>query len=87
MTEQPNLITIEELRNYCDCPKKFQFLDFMGVSFGSYFIIDGFRRLNKKPRDGWSRATVLIGMTMLYIHAKRFFWAKQIQKPEGTQNV
>ena len=73
MTTPPLLqqIEAEEHLNVIGRPEKWQVIDFIGIAYGAYFIWDGWSRPRPKVLN------VMIGSTMVYIHAERFFYAPQ----------
>lgn len=63
-------IHTEEHRNVLGRPKKWQAVDFMGMSYGASVLFLAFKyRLPK-----WVN---LMGWSMVYIHSRRFFYAPQ----------
>lgn len=72
-------VELEEIRSVCNCPKKFQLLDFMGVSFGAFFLTDGLKRLVKQKKiTPAPTIEVVFGSIMVYIHSRRFVYAKSL---------
>jgi len=73
-----NQLIKEELRSNCNCPKKFQLLDFGGVALGTFFIIDSIRRI-KRGENGFAKVELGLGFIMALIHSTRFFYAKELK--------
>ncbi len=74
----------EEIRNYCNCPKKFQLIDGLGAGLGIFFVISNIRGLKNQGFNGWNAVGLGLGSIMLYIHTARFFWAEEIKS--GRRN-
>mgnify|MGYP001597999382 CR=1 FL=1 len=72
----PTQLWIEEVRNACGHPRKWQLIDATGTAFGAYFIWDAARRL-RRGYSGWALAEALLAAGMLYIHTPRLFYARQ----------
>ena len=72
-----NKLVLEDLRSVCKCPKKFQLVDFGGVAFGIFFIIDSLRRA-KKGEDGFAIIELGLGSIMAILHSTKFFYSKEL---------
>ena len=83
-----NQVQTEELRAFCDCPTKFQTLDFLGVALGSYFAIDGVRRFKDEGEQPWASVSIGLGALMIWIHSRRFVYGSELgtrfEGGEGT---
>jgi hypothetical protein len=75
MSSLVNQLTMEESRNACDCPQRWQLIDAIGTIMGAYFAVDSVRRL-RGGYDGWAVAELSLATTMMFIHSSRFFWTK-----------
>ena len=67
----------KDIKKNCKYPKKFSPNDFMGTSFGLFFIVDSIIRM-KKGTNGLAVAELFIGSTMALVHAIKFFYAKEL---------
>ncbi len=63
-------IHTEEHRNVLGRPKKWQAVDFTGISYGAAVLF----LATKYRLPKWVN---LMGLSMLYIHSRRFFYAPQ----------
>jgi len=70
-----NTLLTEEMRNACDCPEKFQLLDFLGVLLGLFFVFDAMQRL-ERGADNMANAELALGAIMIFIHSRRFLFTK-----------
>ena len=68
----------EELRAFCECPAKFQVLDFTGSALGTYFALDGLRRFNTKGEKTFAAISIFLGGWMVWIHTRRFVFGSQL---------
>lgn len=67
-----NPLLREELRGgWLGVPEPYTALDFLGVGLGSYFAWVGLRG------GGWPVLTAALGLVMVGIHSRRFFYAPQ----------
>ena len=69
----------KDIRNNCRYSKKISANDFVGTTFGLFFVIDSIVRL-KKGTNGLAVAELFIGSTMSLVHAIKFFYAKELGK-------
>ena len=67
----------KDLKKNCKYPKKFSSNDFVGTTFGLFFVVDSIVRI-KKGANGLAVAELLIGSTMALVHAIKFFYAKEL---------
>ena len=67
----------EEIRNGCNCPKKFQLVDYGAIVFGLFFIIDSIRRM-KRGENGFAKVELGLGTIMTLTHSIKFFYAKEL---------
>ena len=77
-------IMSEELKNFCNCPEKYQLIDFLGAGLGAFFIIQNGIFLKRKF-SYWNLAGLGLGVLMFYIHTARFHYAEQVKA--GTRDV
>lgn len=70
-------IAQQERRNACGVPGQRQVLDAIGAGMGTFFLVDGYRRLGgRKKERPWAAATLAIGAIMTYVHVQRFTAAR-----------
>lgn len=70
-------LALQERRNACGVPGRYQTLDAIGAGMGTFFLVDGYRRLGRAKRDRpWAAATLAIGAVMVYVHVQRFTAAR-----------
>jgi len=77
-----NNLLLEELKNSCECPEKFQLLDFLGVGLGTFFITHGVFVL-RKHNEETALIEMMLGAIMVFIHSQRFFFAKELGINDG----
>lgn len=68
----------EELRNFCNCPKEYQLIDFFGAFLGAFFLVQNAIFLSKRF-NYLNIAGIGLGAIMFYIHTARFWWAEDVK--------
>lgn len=71
-----NQLWLEENRNACECPTRWQAMDALGTGLGAWMMIDAAQRL-KKGYDRWALIEAVLGGVAVYLHGSRFFYARQ----------
>lgn len=69
----------EELKNFCNCPEKYQLIDFFGAGMGTFFIIKNAYQMKKNGYSHLNAVGLGVGTIMAYIHTARFFWAEDVK--------
>jgi len=67
----------KDLKKNCKYSKKFKLSDFIGSTFGLFFVLDSIIRI-KKGTNGMAIAELFVGSSMILVHAIKFFYAKQL---------
>jgi len=79
---------LEEIKAQCNCPSKFQIMDYFGAAFGILFFIDGAGRIIRVKKDTGKISAgavmeLFFGSVAFYLHSRRFVYAEDLGIRKG----